>query len=140
MLNFLKLAGDVALPNDDNDKRNFWLGAVAVRRDGVVVRSRNGAVIANSMQEGHCSFPPAHAEARVLKKAGYGSILYVARVSRKDRRLAMARPCDDCMRLLKSYGVSKCYYTISPYEYGIITVSDIPVERKKSHDYDLVFA
>jgi hypothetical protein len=123
MLKFLKMAADVALSNDDNDKRNFWLGAVAIRRDGVIVQSRNGAVIANSM-----------------KKAGYGPILYVARVRRKDRALAMARPCDDCMRLLKFYGVVKCYYTISPYEYGIINVADLPAERTKSFEPQLIVA
>ncbi len=140
MLNFLKLAGEVALTDDVNDKRNFWLGAVAIRKDGAIVKSRNGAVIANHMGEGYCSFPPAHAEARALKKAGQGSILYVARVSRKDRRLALARPCVDCMGLLKAFNVLKCYYTISPYEYGIIDLENFRPERTKHFEENITFA
>lgn len=47
-------------------------------------------------------------------------IVYVARVARIDGKLAMARPCMDCMTLLRMRKVRTVYYTISETEYGVI--------------------
>jgi len=127
----LKFAGKVSIPSDDNDKRNFWLGAVAIRRDGCIVKAKNGAVMANSMSNNSTAFPPAHAEARCLKKAGRGAILFVARVNRKTKQLAMARPCHHCVKILYSYEVERCYFSISPNEYGVWTPES---ERIKLYD------
>lgn len=115
MIDLLKLAAKVATPKCES-KRSFYLGAVAVRRDQTVVKSSNGSSFS--------PFGPAHAEARVLKKAGHGATIYVARVTRKDGALTLSRPCNGCWLLMKSQYVAKCYYTISETEYGIIVFNN----------------
>lgn len=107
----LRVAAEVA--RNCRSKKTFRVGAVAVRnRDGVVVTSANGRT----------NFPcgSAHAEARVLRKAGFESTIYVARIARKDGKLALSRPCSKCMPLLKSFRIKKCYYSIDEYSYGVI--------------------
>lgn len=93
------------------DGRPFLLGCVAKRKDGAYVYSYNS----------HSNFPlyAGHAEARALRKAGSGAIIWVARVLRKNGEWAMARPCGRCQALIKNRKVKKVYYTIGPNEYGI---------------------
>jgi cytidine deaminase len=101
------LAGDAK-----NDKKRWLLACVAERSDGAIVSSVN-----HEAPDRHLE---AHAEARVLKKVDRGAVLYISRVLRGDRRnWAMARPCPNCQRLIKKYGVKKVYYTIANGEYGI---------------------
>lgn len=90
--------------------KNFLLGCIAQRKDGVFVRSTNSTV--------RVPTPSAHAESRVLRKAGYGATLWVARVIR-DGSWALAKPCIDCQILIKNRGVKRVYYTIGPNEYGV---------------------
>lgn len=119
MLPNLISAGRVALSNDpQRDPRNFVLGCIGVRRDGVLVSGKNGAVISSTYDE-YRIISDAHAETRVLKKAGRGAILYVARVLKKDGSFAMSRPCQGCQLRVKAAGVLKVYYTIDPNHYGI---------------------
>lgn len=107
----LRLAAEVA--NECRLKKSYKLGAVAIRsRDQVIVKALNGAATEP------CGW--AHAEARALRKAGLEAVLYVARISRKDGQLAMARPCNKCFALLKSYRVKRCVYSIDEESYGII--------------------
>lgn len=110
MLHHLKLAAEVADLTVDTERKAF-VGAVAIRRDGVIVSSRNGGV-----KLGGARSPSTHAEARVLRKAGKGFILYVARVKR-DGSLALAKPCHTCYPYLISRGVEAVYYTISNNEW-----------------------
>lgn len=119
MLPLLLAASKIALPTDKSDKRNFWLGAVGIRNDGVSVSSKNGASAFSSSMEVYQLNPNSHAEGRLLRKMGKYGIVYVARVSRKDRSLAMARPCSMCQNLLKSSKVTKVFYTIDDHHYGI---------------------
>src|SRR5665213_95640 len=98
MLDLIEVAAKVADLSVDKQRKAF-IGAVAVRRDGVLVYSRNGITIRPSG-----TYPLAHAERRVLRKSGYGSSVYVARVNR-DGNLAMAKPCNRCMPALRSMGV-----------------------------------
>lgn len=91
--------------------RDYWLGAVAKRKDGAVVSATN---LNTQLPK-----PSAHAEARVLRKADWGSILYVARILRQTGEWAMARPCVHCQALIRHRGVKKVYYTIGPNEYGV---------------------
>lgn len=108
-----KLAADVAVSREDI--RTFLLGAVGIRGDGALVRARN---VSTTKPE-----KSAHAEARLAKRLDVGSIVYVARVSRLDGGFCMARPCENCMRLLQNRGVKTVFYTISPSEYGVIELS-----------------
>jgi len=106
MLHLLSLAGQVADPTIDTCRKAF-IGAVAVRQDGRLVHSRNGSV-----PRPHDINPPAHAEARLIRKTGYGAVVYVAR-QRRDGSLAMAKPCTHCMSALRSMRVELVYWTVS---------------------------
>ena len=111
MLNLLKTAGEVADITSDIKRKSF-MGAVAIRKDGVLVKSRNGLTIRPD-----CKSLSAHAEIRVLRKAGYGATVYVARVN-KSGQFAMAKPCVYCMASLRSRGVDMVYWTVSNNEWN----------------------
>ena len=119
MLNLLKQAALVALPTVDDDHRHFWLGCIGIRDDGVLVSSKNGSVAFTNTVENYQLLPSSHAEGRVLRKLGKNGTLYVARVSKKDGSLAMARPCGLCQIRIKAFGVKKVYYTINNKQYGV---------------------
>jgi len=94
------------------NKKNFLFGCIAKRSDGVYVRSVNHDISGEPL-------PSGHAEARVLRKAGTGSILWVARIAKDNKTWAMAKPCRHCRALIKNRGVKRVYYTIGPNEWGI---------------------
>jgi hypothetical protein len=119
MLPLLLSAAELAVPHFNKDPRNFWLGAVGLREDGASVYSRNGAVSYSASVETYHLNPNSHAEGRLLRKLGKNGIVYVARVFRKDRTLAMARPCGMCQTRLRAFNVEKVYYTIDNNHYGI---------------------
>lgn len=119
MLPLLLSAAQFAIPHFNKDPRNFWLGAVGLRSDGAYVSSRNGAVFYSSSVEKYQLHTNSHAEGRLLRKLGKNGIVYVARVFRKDRNLAMARPCSMCQIKLRAFNVEKVYYTIDEHHYGI---------------------
>lgn len=83
--------------------RRFYLGAIGIRSDGVIVQARNGAAIGPT--------PAAHAEGRLAAKLTPGSVVFVARALRKDDSAAMAKPCMACQALLRAAGVTRVYYT-----------------------------
>lgn len=97
---YIKLAKIVA---QRGQRRSFWLGAVGVRNDGCVVMAYNGPT---PKPERSC-----HAEYRLAKKLDYGSIVYVARVTEKGNSIAIAKPCQSCMNMLKSKKVKRVYWT-----------------------------
>jgi tRNA(Arg) A34 adenosine deaminase TadA len=111
MLNLLLVASQVADITTDRCRKAF-IGSVAIRRDGVLVKSRNGATPDPSGVN-----PMAHSEARTLRKCGYGATIYVARI-RKDLSLGMAKPCKYCMPALRAMGVQMVYWTINNEEWG----------------------
>lgn len=119
MLTLLLSAAEMAVPHFNKDPRNFWLGAIGLREDGASVSSRNGAVSYSASVENYHLNPGSHAEGRLLRKLGKNGIVYVARVFRKDRNLAMARPCTMCRALCKAHKVKKVYYTINQNQYGV---------------------
>ena len=119
MLPLLLKAAEVALPTTDDDPRNFWLGCVGIRDDGVMVSAKNGATEFSDQVESYQLVPNAHAEGRVLRKLGKNGTLFVARVSRKDRSLAMSQPCGMCQVRIRAANVKKVYYTINDSQYGI---------------------
>lgn len=111
----LAMAADVARDNPERfDNRAFWLGAVGLRNDGVIVSAKN--VAATDI------VPTHHAEARVVKKMTPDSTIWVARVSRSTGNWTMARPCSGCQRRMKTAGVRKVVYTIDPEEWGTINL------------------
>lgn len=118
MIEFLELAGKIALSKDNNDPRNFWIGCIGIRKDGALVSARNGAVFSTQNDDFEL-LPESHAEGRILRKIDKGGIIYVSRIAKRDRNYAMARPCKMCRVRIKSFGIKKVYYTIDAYHYGL---------------------
>lgn len=115
MLYLLKEAGKIALGDDE---RNFLLGAIGVRQDGVNVSAKNGAVISSTYDD-YRIISDAHAECRVIRKLGKCGTIYVARVLKKNGGFAMARPCGGCQLRIRAAKVKKVFYTINEKQYGI---------------------
>jgi tRNA(Arg) A34 adenosine deaminase TadA len=110
IFNFFEIAAKTA--RSKTDGRSFLLGCVAIRNDGVMVKSLNSSSeLPNRM---------AHAEYRIANRIDYGAVVYVARVKLIDGSFGMARPCHSCMKILVARKVSKIYYTIDKEEYGTI--------------------
>ena len=85
------------------DIRTHRIGAVAVRRDGVIVAAANIPSQGPTLE--------AHAEFRCLRKAGKGATLYVARAL-PGGGWGLARPCSGCAGLIRAKKVSKVFYTL----------------------------
>lgn len=107
----LDRAAEVAA-NSKHINKSYYLGCVALRKDGVFVTSTNMTISEHQT-------PSAHAEARVLRKAGRGAVVWIARVRKDKCTWALAKPCKKCRALLINYEVEKVIYTIGPNEYGI---------------------
>lgn len=112
------MAAGVALSNDEDDIRNFWIGAVGIREDGVLVSSRNGPVFSTEV-DNYQLVLTSHAEGRLLRKLGKYGTIYVARLKPGTRQLGMARPCGMCQVRIKAFKVDKVYYSINDNQYGI---------------------
>lgn len=105
----LELAMKAARPDVDK-KRRAYIGACAVRSDGVIVTARNGSAT--------CVTPAVHAEARVLRKSGWSADVFIARLL-KNGQPAMARPCARCRARLRSAGVKFVTYTLDGGSYSM---------------------
>lgn len=102
----LHIAAEVSRLKDDG--RCFYLGAVALRKDGVLVSAYNG------MQP--FPAPEHHCEARLAKKLDRGAVVYLARTS-ANGEWANSKPCQLCeMKLRKAY-VKRVYYTVSTNQF-----------------------
>jgi tRNA(Arg) A34 adenosine deaminase TadA len=110
----LTLAAEAALTSSGklDTHRVYYLGAVGIRNDGVIVSSKN--VSSTDV------VPTHHAETRLARKLTPNSVVWVARVRRKNGEWAMARPCQNCQNRLRSSGVTKVVYTISHNEWGVM--------------------
>lgn len=123
MLKLIEMAAKIALPTEyASDRRGFFIGAVGIREDGALVSAKNGAVEFEGTVENYQLIPNAHAEPRVIRKMGKRGTLYVARVLKGTKSLAMSRPCIICLPFLRAFQVQKCYYSINDYQYGILDV------------------
>ena len=65
-----------------------------------------------------------HAEHQALMEHRHhdtsnGASMAVARII-KSGMLRMARPCNNCQRLLREAGIKRVYYTIAENEYGVM--------------------
>lgn len=109
---YLNLAADVAIIKDD--ERTFYLGAVGLRSDGVVVAASNVPAA--------WPVPTHHAEARLCRKLDRWTTVFVARVNSSG--WALARPCPNCQSRLRRKKVLRVYYTIGPSEYGVLDFNE----------------
>lgn len=108
------VAAKVALSR--KDKRNYCVGAVGIRNDGTIVKSRNSS-------NPNIRNPKVHAEYKLSKKLDKYSIVYVVRIRPGDMSFALAKPCPDCERILRSKKVTTIYYSISNQEYGVLDLT-----------------
>ena len=111
---YLTMAARVA--ETKADARTFVIGAVAVRNDGVIVSAYNGPVVYPTAD--------AHAEYRLMRKTGFCSVVYVARVTKGRKHWALAKPCATCQAILKSHRVKKVYFTVEPGQWDILSFED----------------
>lgn len=109
---YLEMAAHFAALETRPDDRNFRLGAVGIRGDGVIVCARNSACREPT--------PDAHAEARLARKLGGGTV-FVARIL-QNGQWGLARPCPPCLTRLKAKRVERIFYTIGPNEWGCLYV------------------
>lgn len=106
---YLALAAQVSRLK--NDERSFFIGAVGIRSDGIMVAAANGPARIQTRQ--------AHSEARISRKLDKHATVYVARTL-KNGAWAISKPCEDCQRALKRAKVKRVYYTISDNEFGCL--------------------
>lgn len=111
VFSYLEMAGQFAVSKDD--RRNFILGACAIRGDGVLVSAFNSPTEMPNRK--------IHAEYRLAQRLDYGATVYVARIKHINGELGIAKPCHDCMKVLRTRKVKKVYYSISNNEYGVIS-------------------
>lgn len=93
------------------DKRTFFLAAIAIRNDGAIVSSVNGS---STKPE-----PLHHAETRLIRKLDQGATIYLARTL-TDGSWGNSFPCGGCRRALKRAKVKKLFYTIGPNNWGVL--------------------
>lgn len=103
-MKYLDLAARIAASAPWNEK-HFLLGAVAIREDGAIVTASNLRTL-DRLHE-------AHAEHRILRRAGFGATLYVARINRY-KQWAIAKPCVKCQALIRNKRVKRVFYTTAP--------------------------
>ena len=108
----VRLARGQGNPNN----KHFMLSAVGKRYDGSLLISSN-------IRTAH-PIHHAHAEHRLLRKAGYGATLWIARVDRNGN-ICIAKPCERCEALCKNMKVKRVFYSISGigedvFEYGCL--------------------
>lgn len=128
MLQLLEEAAKIAISDVNGSlRKNFLHGGIGVRKDGVLVSARNGAVNASSSAEFYKTILEAHCEPRIVRKMGKGGgeELYIARVLRKDQKtFAMSAPCAGCSNIIRAAKIPRVYYSISNYQYGIWLVEE----------------
>lgn len=105
----LDLACNISRLKDDD--RNYFLGSIGIRRDGIYVMSQNGAP--------KYPTPEHHCETRLLRKLGKYGTIYLAR-SLADGTWGNAKPCFCCQIAMKSKKVVRCYYTCGPKEWSCL--------------------
>lgn len=95
-----------------SDCPTYKLGAVLMKNNQLVAEGRN--YFRKSHPKSQTIYNGIHAEFHCLTGVDPGKCrncaLFVARVTNAGT-LSMARPCDDCLDLLKSRGIRVFYYT-----------------------------
>ncbi len=112
-----EIAKKIAQAHDD--ERDFHLGAVGIRDDGIFVGSCNGSVVMDT-NDRRGYFSKCHAETRLCRKLDKNSVVFVVRVSGVNEDYRNAKPCQTCQNALRKRGVLKVYYTISNNTFGVI--------------------
>lgn len=99
---YLELAAKVSRIKEDG--RTYFHGAVGIRKDGVLVCASNG-----NPKEPE---PKHHCEYRICNKLGKGGRIYLVRTL-ADGSFGDSTPCSTCSKIMKSYRVKSCVFTLS---------------------------
>lgn len=93
------------------NERAYLFGGVGLRNDGTQVQAINSPT----------EYPnrKAHVEYKLCQKLNQNAVIYIARIRLLDGAFAIARPCADCRKILKSKKVAKVFYTLSSDSYGV---------------------
>ena len=112
-LRYIKLAIKVA----KNSTSKFRLGAVLTKKKQVISIGYNAMRKTHPIQQQICNndflrgiHAEVHACVGVEENDLNKAVLYVVRI-KKDDKLCMSKPCNDCQRFLYNVGVSKVHYT-----------------------------
>lgn len=105
---YLELAAQVSRLKEDD--RNFYHGAVGLRRDGVLVAAQNGAPPIPT-PEHHCEF-------RITRKLGRDGIIFLVRTL-ADGSWGDSTPCPHCQARLIRKKVKKIYFSIGKNNYAV---------------------
>lgn len=108
----LKLAREASLRSDHH---SHLIGCVIADRKGRVISAANNFLYKTHPKYAVNSLKTLHAEGAAILKTKHkdhlhGSIILTYR-ELQDGTMANARPCPDCMKLIKLYGIKKIYYT-----------------------------
>jgi len=114
-IDYFNLCRKIAI---NKDGRNYWIGAIGIRNDGVMVCARNLIVFGSNRAEFQ-KIPSSHAEQRVMAKMDYSGVLYVVRVSKVDNIFLNSRPCKLCQPSIIQHKVRKVYYTAGGNMFGV---------------------
>jgi len=115
----------LAVSTAEKSNHDKWkLGSVIWRGGSVIStgfnRVKNDPAIVEDEKYFQCTI---HAEVDALRNAGEtsGAKLFVARVT-KGGNLALAKPCNRCMKAIKEHGIKRVYYTDSNGEWTFFRV------------------
>ncbi|SRR5260221_8696209 len=114
-MKYMEMAVQLAY-GQNSENKHFMLSVVAKRADGSLLVSSN-------IRTAH-PIHHAHAEHRVLRKAGHGATLWVARVDR-NLNICNSKPCQKCEAFCRNMRVKRVFYSVSGYknqihEYGCL--------------------
>lgn len=124
---FLNIAKKEALKST----HQFLVGAILVNGSNIVSKGHNKPSKTHRLvywnhDKDHPEFARMHAEIDALinvsKTISEKCTLYVVRLRKSDNSLAIAKPCDMCMEVIKAMKIKKVIYSIEENHYGIINL------------------
>jgi len=120
---FIKITKKEALKS----KYQYKLGCILVHGSTVVSKGHNKSTKTHKIAyynntQHECATIHAEIDALigVSKEDAKKCDLYVVRVRRKDHKLAMAKPCKMCQKIINKMGIKRVIYSINDNKFGII--------------------
>ena len=113
----------VAKEQANRSSCNYRLGACVVKRRKVLGKACNAYKTHPETNKDPAFLKGLHAELGACLNTSRnqleGSDLFVVRIL-KNNSLALSRPCVICQEVLKRFGVSRVFYTMTNSEYGVL--------------------
>lgn len=135
---FLEKAQNHANKHDFDDRLTFRHAAILASGSKVISKGFNYLHISSLRFDAYAASMARrlqnenHAETAAIlrgrrKHDTRGMDVYVVRVNAKGE-LAQSRPCELCQHVMYSHGIQRCFYSISPNEFGVMKVQN-PAEK-----------